>query len=516
MYVADWKNNRVRKISTAGLVSTFAGTGTLADTGDGGTATSASVTTFTLTVDSLGNVYLADACVVRKIDTTGKISTVAGSYNVAGGVICGNSGDNGLAVNAEFEGYLAGIAVDSQQNIYIADTDNQRVRKVTKSTGIITTIAGNGTGGYNGDGISATTAELQSPAGLAFDKSGNLYIADNVNCRVRMVAASGTISTVAGDGACGSAGNYGLAIAAEINNPWGVVVDGSGNLYITQGNPATGPGNSIRKVSGNVAAGTGTITTVAGVGTLGYSGDAGPAASAQFDNPLGLAVDPVDSAANIYVADFGNSAVRVLQPETEPLLTVASTHTGSFPPGRAGTFMITVSNAPSAATSSGPITVTATLSSGLTPAGMSGTGWSNCTLGASTASCTNSGAVSGRSKFGKDYAYVNVASGAPPQVTNQVVVSGGGALATGAEELCPVSSSTPVLQFSATHSGNFVAGAQGAFTITVGNQIAAAPTSGEVGRVGHPANWPERPGPLLVAGQRLGRVPALPATTTRP
>src|SRR5208283_3826797 len=149
---------------------------------------SAAVSPAALAVDpSSGNVYLADAGVVREINTTtGKISTVAGSYN-NGSVVFGYSGDLGPATSAELQSYLPGLAVDSQHNIYIADYDNQRVRKVTASTGDIATIAGTGTAGYSGDGNPATTAKLQYPAGLALDKNGNLYIADSGNCRVRMV-----------------------------------------------------------------------------------------------------------------------------------------------------------------------------------------------------------------------------------------------------------------------------------------------------------------------------------------
>jgi sugar lactone lactonase YvrE len=460
MYVADYKNNRVRKITPAGaitqagVITTFAGNGIAGDSGNGEAATSASVTTATLAVDSLGNVYLADTGVVRKVDTTGTISTVAGT-----GVV----GD-----------YLPGLAVDSQQNIYIADWTNQVVRKVTAATGDISTFAGTGSAGYSGDGNAATSAMLQYPAGLALDKNGNLYIADNGNCVVRMVS-KGTISTVAGNGTCGSAGDSGPATAAqaEITNPWGVVVDGNGNLYIAT------QGNTIRKV----AAGTGIISTIAGNGTAGYSGDGGLATSAQFNNPLGLAVD---SAGNVYVSDFGNGAVRVLQPETEPLLTAALSHSGSFPAGGTGIFYITVGNAASAGPSGGAITVTATLPAGLTATGMSGSGsgWSSCSLGSPTSSCTNSGSINAGQSLGALTLTVNVPSGPPPpqvpnppQVTNEVVVSGGGALATGSEDLALVGSSAPVLQISATHSGDFLAGAQGTFTITVGNQIAAAATN---------------------------------------
>ena len=464
LYVADFKNSRVRKITptgvgTTGLVTTFAGNGVSSDSGNGGPATSASVTPHTLAVDSSNNVYLADNAVIRKI-AGGTISTVAGTG------VAGYSGDNGSALSAELGGYLPGLAVDnnSPPNIYIADWSNQRVRKVTTSTGVISTIAGTGTAGYTGEGT-ATAVELNFPAGLVFDATtGNLYIADNGNCRVRMVTSGGTISTVAGNGTCGSTGDSGAPTAAEINYPVALALDGAGNLYIAEENPITSSQYRIRKVSG------GNITTIAGNGTAGYSGDGGLATGAQLNNPSGLAVD---AAGNVYISDFANGAVRVLQPETEPLLTAASTHTGSFPPSGTGTFSISVSDAALAAASAGQITVTATLPASLTPVSMSGTGWTCST--SVPYHCNGSG-----NSLGTITLTVNVASNAPPQVTNEVVVSGGGALATGSEDLALVGSATPVLQISATHSGDFVIGAQGTFTITVGNQIAAASTSGTV------------------------------------
>jgi len=416
MYVADWKNNRVRKITPgvsttqAGVITTFAGNGLTPDGGDGGLATDASVTPVTLAVDSSGNVYLADNAVIRRIDhNTGDISTVT---------------------NTGLGSYLPGLAVDAAgQNIYVADSTSQVVRKIVISTGAISTFAGNGTAGYTGEGT-ATAVELNFPAGLAFDKNGNLYIADNGNCLVRMVSG-GTITTVAGlvtngkAGNCGSTGDSGSPTAAEINNPVALTVDGSLSLYIAQGNPTSGVGNTIRKVSA------GSITTIAGNGTAGYSGDGGLATSAQLNNPSGLAVD---SAGNVYVSDFANGAVRVLQPETEPLLTAAVSHVGPFPAGKTGTFDITVSNAALAGASSGPITVTATLPVSLTPTGMSGTNWS-CSFATPPYNCTNSRSINGGQSLGEISLTVNVASDAPPQVTNQVVVSGGGALATGSEDL---------------------------------------------------------------------------------
>jgi uncharacterized repeat protein (TIGR01451 family) len=405
--------------------------------------------------DSLGNVYLADSTTIREV-SNGTITTIAGTS------VGGDSPDGTLAVNAMIGNYLAGLAVDSHQNVYISDLFNQRVRKITASTGILSTVAGNGMKGYTGDGKAATSAELQNPAGLALDANGNLYIADNGNCRVRRVSATdGTISTIAGNGTCGSTGDSQPATSAELYYPSAVALDGNGNLYIATAD------NRIRKVSG------GNITTIAGTGTAGYFGDGGPATSAQLNNPSGLAVD---SAGNIYIGDFGNSAVRVLQPLAEPLLTVSSTHSGIFAEDASGTFTITASNAAQAAATNGTVTVTASLPANLTPVSMTGNGWS-CSI--ASLSCSTSG-----SSFSPITLTVNTPGG-PTQVTNQVTVSnqvplpGVGSLSLGsaAEDAVFIGSGTPLLEVSATHAGDFVLGQQGTFTITVGNQLYAVDTS---------------------------------------
>ena len=462
LYAADWKGNRVRKIDAATrTISTFAGNGLAPDSGDGGQAASASVTApFAVVTDTVaGNFYLAEPGRIRKIDSSGVISTIAGNGTF------GNSPDGTLAVNAVIGNYLPGLAVDSQHNVYFADWNNQRVRKIIAATGVLSTAAGNGTAGYKGDGQPATSAEVNYPAGLAVDGSGNLYIADNINCVVRMVAvATGNISTVAGNGTCSNSGNSGGATATEISNPWGVAVDGQGNLYIST------QGNTVQKVSG------GSIATVAGSGVAGYAGDGGPAIAAQFDSPYGMVAD---KNGNLYVGDFGNGAIRVLQPETEPLLTVSSTHAGTFPLGQSGTFQITVSNAPQAASSNGTVTVTAALSGGLTAISMDGTGWSCDTLNLPY-TCTNSGTLAGNTSFDPISLTVSVPNGALPQVTNQVMVSGGGTLGAGSEDAAYIGSATAALQISATHYRDFIAGGQGKFTITVGNQISAANTSSTV------------------------------------
>ena len=190
----------------------------------------------------------------------------------------------------------AGVAADCAGTVYIADTGDSIVRKVTPD-GIITTVAGFGPYGYSGDGGPARAAQLSYPYGLALDSTGNLYIMDTGNDRVRKVALDGTISTVAGNGTDGFGGNGGPASGAQFHYPIGIALDAGGNLYI-----ADSGNNRIRKIARD-----GTVSTVAGNGTAGYSGDNGPATSAELAAPRGVAVD---AAGNLYIADSNNSRIR--------------------------------------------------------------------------------------------------------------------------------------------------------------------------------------------------------------
>ena len=293
VFVSDTNNCLVRElVHPTDLVNFFAGTGTCGDLGDGGLATAAELNkTYGVARDSSGNIYIADAAnqIIRVVNTAGDISTFAGTPGR-----CGFTGDGGLATSAELCNPY-GVGVDNQNNVYIADYSNNRIRKV--SAGTITTFAGNGTGGYLGDGDPATDAEIRSPEGVAADAAGNVYIADTSNCRVRKVtAATGIITTVAGNGYCGYTGD-GLATQNELSSPNGLWSDVNGNLFIADTN-----NQRIRWVdlSGN-------MTTIAGTGTAGYTGDGGVATGAELYYPSGVTQDPT---GDIVVADQYNFRVR--------------------------------------------------------------------------------------------------------------------------------------------------------------------------------------------------------------
>ena len=295
LYIAD-RNNSIRKVDPTGTITTVAGTGEQGFGGDGGPAVQAQLASPTgVAVDGSGNLYIADSGNerIRKVDPTGRITTVAGTGERGAG------GDGGPATQAQFA-FPADVAVDGSDNLYIADRDTHRIRKVDP-TGRITTIAGTGEYGGDGDGGPAVQAQLDSPTDVAVDGSGNLYIADKGTSRIRKVDSRGTITTVAGTRRRGGGGDGGPAVQAQLTFPNGVAVDGSGNLYI-----ADSGNDRIRKVDP-----TGTITTVAGIGEdvsdSGYSGDGGPAVEAQLAGPVGVAVD---GSGNLYIADRGNRRIR--------------------------------------------------------------------------------------------------------------------------------------------------------------------------------------------------------------
>ena len=310
LYIADVDNHRIRKVIAAtGVITTLAGTGSQGNIGDNIAATSAFLGGPSgIVLDAFGNVYIADAGTdrIRKVTTaTGIITTVAGTG------VYGYNGDNISATSATL-GHPSGVALDALGNLYIADQSNDRIRKVTAATGLISTVAGTGTPGYNGDNIAATSAALSAPLSVAFDSSGNLYVVEQLNHRVRKVAATtGVITTVAGSVSSNSSGDGAAALNARLNSPQDVTVDSTGNLYV-----ADQDNHRIRKVM----IGTGVITTVAGTGAQGYNGDDIAATSATLNRPNGVAVD---SVGNLYILDNGNYRIRKVSAATGIITTAA-------------------------------------------------------------------------------------------------------------------------------------------------------------------------------------------------
>ena len=295
LYIADRWNHRIRKVAANGVISTVAGSGTRWFGGDGGPAASAALDApWHLTVDGAGNLYIADTRNhrVRKVTPDGVITAVAG--NGAPGF----SGDGGAATAARLR-FPTDVAADSAGNIYVADGDTDRIRKVTPE-GVISTVAG--MSHMAGDGEGATAALLFFPTGVSSGDRGNVYIADTFNHRIRKVAPDGVISTVAGAGEQGFGGDGGPATEAQLSYPRDVLPDSAGNLYI-----ADTSNNRIRKLSPD-----GVISTVAGTGTEGFSGDSGPATAARLSFPRGLALD---EAGNLYIADRWNHRIRKVTPD---------------------------------------------------------------------------------------------------------------------------------------------------------------------------------------------------------
>ena len=304
LYIADSNNHRIRKVDTSGTITTVAGNGTRGYGGDGGLAVNAQLNKpFGITMDNNNNLYIADKnnnC-IRKVDTSGTITTVAGTGTN------GYAGDGGAANSAQLD-FPYGVAIDSTGNLYIADNNNHRIRKVNTS-GIINTVAGTGSGGYSGDGGTAVTAQLCNPCNVILDNIGNLYISDYGNHRIRKVDTSGIINTIVGIGSSADpnigSGDDGPATSALLANPSGIAMDSSGNLYI-----AEFMNNCIRKVDAS-----GIITTIAGNRTKGYSGDDGPATNAQLNYPAGIALD---STGSLYIADYNNHRIRFVKAFTAP------------------------------------------------------------------------------------------------------------------------------------------------------------------------------------------------------
>jgi trimeric autotransporter adhesin len=299
--------------SRAQTINTIAGTGFGGYSGDGGQATDAELSfPAGIAMDASGDLFIADFgnTRIREINSSGIISTLAGNGSP------GFSGDGGPATAAEFTN-TTGVAADISGNIYFSDETNNRIR-IVNSSGIINTFAGINSAGYSGDGGPATAAELFYPSGVTTDALGNVYIIDRENQCIRIVNTSGIINSIAGlpSYGAGYSGDGGPATAAEINDPYGMAVDISGNIYI-----ADGSNNRIRIVNTS-----GIINTLAGIGFAGYSGDAGQATAAEINAPNGVYVD---ASGNVYIGDSQNNRIRIVN--TSGIInTIAGNGAGSY------------------------------------------------------------------------------------------------------------------------------------------------------------------------------------------
>ena len=284
-------------ISTVVGNTTTGGSGNNGFAGDGSAATNAKLNDpIQVALDSSGNLYIADSNNnrIRKVTaSTGKISTIAGS------TLASYSGD-GAAATLALLNLPEGIWIDSSGNIFIGDLNNDVVRKIS-TNGTINTVAGSNTAQFFGDGGPATSAALDFPLGVVTDSAGDIFIADSFNHRIRIVTPDGNINTYAGSGVANYSGDGGPALNADLNRPFSICLDAAGNLYI-----ADNENHRIRKVTPG-----GIITTVAGTGTAGAAGDGGPATKAQLNRPYDV---KVDSAGDLIIADYGNSRIRIVTP----------------------------------------------------------------------------------------------------------------------------------------------------------------------------------------------------------
>jgi trimeric autotransporter adhesin len=306
VYVTD--DNRIRKINTkTGIITRVAGTGKYGFSEDNGSATESQILPFAILTDANGNVIFNDGGArIRRINSnTGKITTLVGDGTL------GYGGDNGTGTAARINCFEAfdNIAIDKNGTLYIADRSNSRIRRLTTS-GIITTIAGNGQSGFAGDNGPAINARISSPNGIATDRSGNIYFSDTQNHRIRRINAGGTINTIAGNGTSGFSGDNGPATAARLFFPASITVDEQSNLYILEGR------NRVRKVDLT----TGVINTIAGQDQPGFEGDGGQASQAKFDYPSNITVD---RTGNIYIADQGNNRIRKIHSGSGIITTLA-------------------------------------------------------------------------------------------------------------------------------------------------------------------------------------------------
>jgi sugar lactone lactonase YvrE len=401
LFIADAGGQVVHELSAAGVVTTVAGNGVQGFAGDNGPATAAELDSpMGLAVDTAGNLYIADSHNhrVRVVTVaTGVIATVAGTG------AAGFFGDGGPAQAAMLDLPTA-LALDSAGNVYVADTDNHRIRRIAAATGKITTVAGNRVEGFAGDAGPATAASIDSPSGLAVDAAGNLYLADTHNGRVRTVkAATGAISTIAGVGATGGnvqefGGDGGAATAAGMALPRGLTLDAAGNLYV-----ADSVNHRIRRISA-----AGTITTVAGEGTETFAGDGAPAVTASLDTPRSVTLS---ASGLVTLADSGNQRVRQLDalpapgPDIHTIAGLGSTVQGASTLAIAGPSVIAY----------GSGTVTATLSAASPATGrvtfLDTSGGTASTLGTAALSATDTASLNTTTLAAGTHSLVAVYSG---------------------------------------------------------------------------------------------------------
>ena len=298
-------------------ITTIAGDGYNGNVGDDGPATCAGIPhPQGICLDGKGFLYLTVSNSIRKIDLAKNVI-----YRVAGSDTYGFAGDGGPAKDALFQ-HPVSICLDKKNNLYIAEFEGQRIRKIDLSTGIITTIAGTGTAGFSGDGGQATLATLNMPRGICTDGSDNLYIADEVNNRIRKIdAITGIINTIAGNGSQVFSGDNGPALSAGIALPNSIAADASGNLYITEFAPLVT--SRVRKINGT----TGIITTIAGNNNYAHSGDGGPATSAELLNPVSVALD---LTGNLYISQQDDSRIRMINVSSGLINTIAGSGGNGF------------------------------------------------------------------------------------------------------------------------------------------------------------------------------------------
>lgn len=293
MYISQPESNTIRRINTAGTITTIAGIGIIGYTGDGGPALAAKLYhPGAIIVDNASNIIFADqnGAILRQIDPTGHITTISGPHT--GGLCSGE----GVSLSQAVFVAINGLAKDNAGNIYASDQACNVVRKISAGR-IVTTVAGNGTPGFSGDGGPATSAQLWYPCQVGVDLAGNIYIPDADNNRVRKVSTSGIITTIAGNGGQNSTGDGGPAALAEFALPCSIVVDNAGNIFVGENSSYV-----VRKIDPS-----GIVTDFAGNGTYGYSGDGGPANLAQVTQIENI---DQDAAGNIYIIDAYNQVIR--------------------------------------------------------------------------------------------------------------------------------------------------------------------------------------------------------------